>query len=174
MTAALTSQQIRHLFDLLNGELARDEVKGELYLVGEAVMCLVSKTRPSTRDVDALFEPASAVRWAAARVAMEARVGEKWLNDAVKAYASAKGGYAQFLSLSHLSVMTAQPDYLLAMKCLAMRIGEEFHDLDDVRFLLRYLNIESYDEAKAVIARFYPIERFPQKTLYVLEELLAP
>ncbi|HXR59039.1 MAG TPA: hypothetical protein VN747_06945, partial [Burkholderiales bacterium] len=71
-------------------------------------------------------------------------------------------------------VMVAQPEYLLAMKCLAFRIGPEFHDEDDVRFLLRLLEIGSYEKAVAVITRYYPVERFPQKTLYALQELLPP
>jgi len=68
--------------------------------------------------------------------------------------------------------MVAQPAYLLAMKCLAMRIGAEFHDEDDVRYLLRHLDIADYDAAISVIERYYSIERFPQKTLNALAELL--
>ena len=71
-----------------------------------------------------------------------------------------------------LRVMVAQPEYLLAMKCLALRIGTESHDEDDIRYLLRHLAIGSYEQAVAVITRFYPLERFPQKTLYALGELL--
>jgi hypothetical protein len=33
----------------------------------------------------------------------------------------------------------AELHYLFAMKCAAMRLGEELHDLDDVRYLLRHL-----------------------------------
>lgn len=69
--------------------------------------------------------------------------------------------------------MVAIPEYLLAMKCLAFRLGPELHDETDVRFLLRYLNIERYDAAVEVIQRYYPKERFPQKTLYALEEILG-
>ena len=54
--------------------------------------------------------------------------------------------FAPFLELDHLRVMVAQPEYLLAMKCIAMRIGAEFHDEDDVRFLLRWLNVDSSPE----------------------------
>ena len=36
----------------------------------------------------------------------------------------------------------------------------------------RYLNIERYEAAVAVITRYYPRERFPQKAFYALEELL--
>jgi len=68
--------------------------------------------------------------------------------------------------------MVAQPQYLLAMKCLSYRIGAEFHDEDDIRFLLRLLELRSYDEAVAVISKYYPVEQFPQKTLYALAELL--
>ena len=38
-----------------------------------------------------------------------------------------------FLELPNLRVYEARPEYLLAMKCAAMRLGEEFRDLDDVR-----------------------------------------
>jgi hypothetical protein len=53
-----------------------------------------------------------------------------------------------------------------------MRIGAEFHDEDDVRYLLRHLEIRTYEEAVAVITKYYPLPLFPQKTLYALAELL--
>lgn len=84
----------------------------------------------------------------------------------------ARGEYRPWLESSHLRVMVAQPAYLLAMKCLAFRIGAEFHDEDDVRFLLRLLELRSYAKALETIGRYYPKERFPQKTLYALAELL--
>lgn len=156
----------------MNEELRGAGAEGELFLVGGAVMCLAYAARPSTQDVDALFRPPSAVRAAAARVASRAGLNPDWLNDGVKAYLSAQGEFAPFLELDHLRVMVAQPEYLLAMKCLAMRIGAEFHDEDDIRYLLRHLDIRSYEKAIAVITKYYPKERFPQKTLYALTELL--
>jgi len=69
-------------------------------------------------------------------------------------------------------VIVAQPEYLLAKKCLSFRIGTEFHDEDDIRYLLRHLELRAYKDALAVISKYYPIERFPQKTLYALAELL--
>lgn len=169
---ALSTEDIRRLFALLNDELRRAGVEGELFLVGGAVMCLAYAARPSTRDVDGFFRPVREVRAAAARVAARAGVPSDWLNDGVKGFLSEHGSFQPFLELDHLRVMVAQPEYLLAMKCLALRIGPEFHDEDDVRYLLRYLNVESFEQALEIISRFYPLERFPQKTLYALEELV--
>ena len=169
--AKLSHKDIEHLLSLLNEELKKQSLEGELYLVGGAVMTLVFNARPSTKDVDAFFQPASKIRAAAARVGVKAGVSVDWLNDAVKGFFSEKGSFDVFLELSHLRVFAARADYLLAMKCLAMRIGEEFHDLADIRFLIRYLNLTTAKETLAIITQFYPLKRFPQKTLYALEEL---
>lgn len=169
----LTRGDIRRLLEMLNDDLRRSGIQAEVFLVGGAVMCLAYGARESTQDVDALFRPAALVREAAARVAARANLDPHWLNDAVKGYVSERADFAPFLELDHLRVMVAQPEYLLAMKCLAMRIGAEFHDEADVRYLLRHLDIDSYERAVAVITKYYPRERFPQKTLYALEEILA-
>ena len=89
-------------------------------------------------------------------------------------FLSDRGGFTPFLELDHLRISIAQPEYLLAMKCLSFRIGAEFHDEDDVRYLLRHLDVGSCDQALAIIARYYPLKRFPQKTLHALSELLPP
>gem|GEM_PF-2377582 len=77
---------------------------------------------------------------------------------------------APFLEMEHLTVSIAQPEYLSAMKCLAFRIGAEFHAEDDIRYLLRNLEIRDCEQAIAVISRFYPLDRFAQKTLHALAE----
>ena len=59
------------------------------------------------------------------------------------------------------------------MKCLAMRIGEDFQDLDDVRYLLRHLGLTEYQDVLDLITRYYPMDRFPPKTRYALEEMLS-
>ncbi len=142
--APLTRADLRRLFELLNAELREAGTEGELFLV----------------------------RAAAARVAIRAGINPDWLNDGVKGFLSAHGDFAPFLELDHLRIMVAQPEYLLAMKCLAMRIGAEFHDEDDIRYLLRHLDIRDHEKAIAVISRYYPLEGFPQKALYALAELL--
>jgi hypothetical protein len=169
----LGQADILDLFELLNVELAATDTHGEVYLVGGAVMCLALDARAATRDVDAWFKPATKVREAAARVAMKRAVPATWLNDAVKAWLSPRGEFDRYLERSHLQIFVAQPPYLLAMKCVAMRLGEEFHDLDDVRFLLRYLNIATAHEALTIVRRYFDDAQIPPKTRFTLEELLG-
>ena len=168
---SFNSKQILSLFNALDAELKNQKLIGEIYLVGGAVMCLVFKARASTQDVDAFFQPSSTMRKLAKKVAHKMKVEENWLNDGVKGYLSPKGSFEPFLDLPNLKVYTAKPDYLLAMKALAMRIGEEFHDVDDVRYLIKYLNLTNANQAVEMITQYYPLEQFPQKTLYALEEL---
>ena len=137
-------------------------------------MCLAFQARDSTKDLDATrFKPSKAIREAALRVADKEGVPDQWLNDAVKNYVSQNGSYSSFLELSNLRVFCADAKYMLAMKCLAMRMGEGYRDEDDVRYLLRHLGIESYDEAREVIDKYYPLEEFSSAALAALEELIS-
>jgi hypothetical protein len=168
----LTPDDMHRLFRLLNDELRAVDTRGEIYLVGGAVMCLAYGARPSTRDVDAAFRPSATIRQAAARVANRIGFEPDWLNDGVKGFMSAQGEFALFLELDHLRVMLAQPAYLLAMKCMAMRLGAESRDQDDVRFLLRLLDVRSVEEAVKIITKYYSPDEIPQKALYALPDLL--
>lgn len=137
-------------------------------------MCLAFDARASTRDVDAYFEPSVEVLEAALRVAAREGLPESWLNDAVKGYLSDRGSFEPFLHLAHLQVFCARPDYMLAMKCLAMRIGEGFHDEQDVRYLVRNLGLQRLEEAREILARYYALQRYPVTAMLLLEELLPP
>ena len=172
-SSRLTRGDIVRLFEMLNVELAAGGTVGELYVVGGAVMCLALGAREATKDVDALFHPTRAIREAAARVAAAAAIDQDWLNDAVKGYLSPRGDFDRFLDLSHLKVFVAQPAYLLAMKCAALRLGEEFHDLDDVRYLLRHLGIRSADAALAIVTQYFDEQHLLPKTRMILESLFA-
>ena len=168
-----SAADIRRLLHLLDEELKALGVEGELYLVGGAVMCLAFDARPATRDVDGLFRPVEEVREAAARVAARAGVPSTWLNDAVKGFLSPGGDFDAFLDLPNLSVFVARPAYLLAMKCASMRLGEEFHDLEDVRYLLRYLNVSTAEEALDIVTRYVDEAQLLPKTRLALEELFG-
>jgi hypothetical protein len=58
------------------------------------------------------------------------------------------------------------------MKCASMRLGKEFRDLDDVRYLLRYLNVSAVNNALEIVGRYFDEKTLAPKTRLALEELL--
>lgn len=172
MRSALSKDDILRLLHALNDELQAAGVKGHVQMAGGAVMCLAFDARASTRDIDALFKPSVEVLNAAIRVASKEDVHDTWLNDAVKGYMSDRGSFEPFLELSNLKVFCATAEYMLAMKCLAMRIGEGYQDEEDVRYLLRNLGIRRYKDAEEILERYYSLEGYHESTLNALRELL--
>lgn len=137
-------------------------------LLVAAMVCLAYGARPATREVDGVFRPSKQVPATASIVALANRLPKSWPNDAVKRFFSEHSSVTTYLALRHLMVFMAEASFLLAMKCLSARIGAEFHDVDDIRYPLRYLNIATVDEAKTVLASYYALARFPQKMLELL------
>ncbi len=167
----LTSEKIRELFDALNDELRTRSVTGEVGICVGAVMCLVFKARASTKDVDAIFAPPKVMREAAKKVARRLGVPGDWLNDAAKGYFLSDPPRQSVIELSNLRVWAPMADYMLAMKCVSARF--DTHDKDDVVFLVRNLGLKTPAEVFEIVSRYYPKERVPAKTRFLVEEILG-
>lgn len=165
----LTVPLIKRLFRILNDELSKKKIRGEIGICGGAVMCLVFQTREATKDIDAVFQPTAEIRKAAKKVAHRFGVSEDWLNDAAKAYFYADPPREPVMELSHLRVWAPRADYMLAMKCISARF--DTHDKEDLEFLIRYLNLKSSEQVFEIISRYYPNEQVPAKTQFFVEEL---
>jgi hypothetical protein len=132
--ALLDRDKIVEALTRLNSHLAERGERAELFLVGGAVMCLVHKARPASKDDDAWFTSPQAVREAARVVAMEMALDENWLNDAAKAFVPEHPGYEAWQTFSHLTISVVDARTLLAMKCAAARTEI---DAEDIRSLGR-------------------------------------
>lgn len=166
----MKQEQILAAFRALNDELARLGIKGEVGVVGGAAMVLAFNARESTRDVDAVFEPASRLRAAAGRVAEALELPPDWLNDAAKGYMPADTQPRSILlDLPNLAVWTPPPAYLLAMKAIAARLDTQ--DAQDLRLLIRHLRLSRPDEVLEVVEKYYPRNQIPARTQFFLEEL---
>ena len=119
-----------------------------------------------------MLVPAAELRRAAQAVAAREGLDPQWLNDAVKGFFSESGRFEVYEELSHLRIFAPHAEYLLAMKCLAMRLGEEYLDRTDVDTLVKILDLHKLEDAECVLARYYPLDRYPAKARYVLEEIL--
>jgi hypothetical protein len=169
----LERERIPLLLSALDADLAQQQLKVDLLMVGGAVMTLVFQAREQTKDIDAIFEPAEPVRAAVARIAEREGLPSDWLNDAVKGFLSPVGHYDPYFEGQALRVFVARADYLLAMKILAMRLESGYRDADDIRFLCRYLGVSRVDDALDVVERYYPVERITPRIRFALEEVLG-
>lgn len=165
----LTIKKIKFLFQLLNKELAKKNIKGEVGICGGAVMCLVFQARQATKDVDAIFEPSAEIRKAVKMIAHREGLPENWLNDAAKTYFHVDPPKENILELSHLKVWAPRADYMLAMKCLAARF--DTYDKDDVIFLIEYLGLKTAEQVFRLIEKYYPHSHIPPRTQFFVEEL---
>jgi len=173
----LSKDEIVAALGRLNDFLAEANVIGELCLFGGTAMVLAFNARLSTRDVDAIFMPATLIRELAAKVAEERGLSANWLNDGVKGFQSTNPEVTQdsVPQFSHLRVYRPSANYLLAMKCMASRSGgpETSGDKDDIMTLIRHLDLKTSDQVIENVTRFFPPERILPKTQFMIHEILA-
>jgi hypothetical protein len=174
--SALTREELLNALRALSDKLGDQGVTGELCLFGGTVMVLAFSARLATKDVDALFKPAKTIRDLAGHIAAELHLPNDWLNDGVKGFLSPRhkttaGNLPQF---PHLRLTMPVPEYLLAMKCMASRIGGttgETSDVSDIMFLIRHLGLKSARDVLDIVAQYYPSNQIPVKTQYLIEGL---
>lgn len=168
----LTRAKILSALQALGRDLTNQGVRGQIFIVGGAAMALAYSTRRVTKDIDAVFEPKMVIYEAAARVAAELGLPDDWLNDAAKAFMPGPDAAARPLpEVRGIEITVASPQYLLAMKLMAMRFGE---DDDDIEVLLVQSGLHTAQEALDLLERMYPYREPPVKTRFFLEELLGP
>ncbi len=166
----MTKQEIKNYLEQLNERLESTDIKGEICLYGGAVMCLVYNARPSTKDVDAIFEPVLKLRKAIEEVAHANNLNEDWLNDSVKGFV-VNHNQRIFLNWPHLKIYIPEPDYLLAMKTLASRV--DTRDKEDIQFLINQMEITTAEEVFKILEKYYPKELIKPATQFFIEELFA-
>jgi len=174
----LTRDEIVGALERLGALLKERGAEGAVCLLGGTVMVLAFGARAATKDVDAIFEPAGLVRQLARVVAEERNLPPDWLNDGAKGFVSAhhevaKGDLPQFEALR---VTAPTPEYMLAMKVMASRVGagpDDPGDVADIRFLLDHIGLGSAEAAMAVVMRYYPASRVPPRAQYLLEDIFG-
>lgn len=169
-TRHFSRAEILRALQALGDELTARAVHGQIFVVGGAAMALAYSTRRVTKDIDAVFEPKSSIYEAAAKVAEDLGLPDDWLNDAAKGFMPGSDREARPVpDIEGIEITTASPRYLLAMKLMAMRFGE---DDEDIELLLRECDLHSADEALELVERMYPEREPPPKTRFFLEEVL--
>ena len=163
------------------GELALAEQKiVDIAVYGGSAIVLAWGFRVTTRDVDAVVQgDPSFLRRAVERVAAEEGWPQDWLNDGVKGFVSAhqefqlQGTYPS-PEKPGLRVYVPTPEYMLAMKCMAMRPEgiEGAQDIEDIRHFIRIAGITTAAEILDLVEKFYPRSLIPPKVTFGIEEIM--
>lgn len=163
-------EQIRELLTELGARLERRGTLGDLYVVGGAAIALAYDNRRATSDIDAIFVPKNEIYAAAAELAAERELPQGWLNDAVKGFLLGPDPHqTTILDLPGLRVEIASPQVVLAMKCLAHRIGE---DDEDVLLLAASLSLTTAVEVLDVVAGLVGSRLLTPQVQFFVEALM--
>ncbi|MEA2937140.1 MAG: hypothetical protein QOC56_644 [Alphaproteobacteria bacterium] len=165
------------------GELAIGSGKIiDLVVYRGSCLILVSNFRVSSEVVDAVALNDQAFVNEAARVIASRRGWpDDWLNDGVRTYLSPSAEALQAHELigtypndarPGMRVYVPTPEYMLAMKLMALRIetGDQ-KDLDDIVNLMQIAGLKDKNDVIEFAAGFYPEARISGKLRLALDDL---
>ena len=134
-------------------------------------MACVYEARPSTKDVDALFELVRELREIAARVAESHDLDADWLNDVAKGFVdTSRMSFEPVMETGALKVLRPDDEGMLAMKLASAR--EDSKDADDAVFLIRRLGITDEDALLDIMERNIPKQRLTPMAGFFAKEML--
>jgi hypothetical protein len=165
----LTAQDLHNAFMDLGAQARRQGKVIDLAIYGESALMLASNFRIATQDVDAVVEDdqGQVTQWAEA-IAQTRNWPHDWLNDGVRTYLSPNvNGLQEHHALFRaypseqepgLRVFVPSPEYMLAMKLMAMRLDPTGgrSDLADILNLIDVVGLKTPEDVVDFAARFYP------------------
>ncbi len=170
------------------GTLAAAEGKVvDVAIYGGSALMLASNFRVATRDVDAVAddEGQRVIDRLAAVVAARRGWPESWLNDQVYPFLSDQvDGLGQHHELFRsypceqapgVRIFVPTPEYILAMKLMAMRIDASVgaKDRDDIVNLMAIVGLQTPQETLEFVAAFYPEARVSEQVGLGLQDLFG-
>jgi hypothetical protein len=175
----LSKTDILEGLTLLDKKARSADITVDLAIYGGAALALAFDMRNATRDVDAVIRSHhSFVRNAVREIATDRNWPAEWFNDGVKGFISSSEQLQLMKDFQGspdggLRIHVPSPEYLLAMKCMAMRLDDPdaAHDVADIKNLARLLRLESADDFFDIIEQFYPASHVAPKTAFGVEEI---
>jgi hypothetical protein len=175
---ALSRSDVESAFSEIGEILIRMGRTAEIAVYGGAAIMLQFEVTFRTADVDAKVESGDhgALMQAAQDVATRRGWLRSWPREAVTVYLGEPGGTSLHRSYPNevragLRVYVARPDYLLAMKLRAMRIGSR--DEADAFMLARETMITTFDGMIALFSRYFPKEPPDARRIAIVGQFAA-
>jgi hypothetical protein len=159
------------------GELLRERrVAGEVAVFGGAAIVLGFDFRSATQDVDALITQGHGqVVKAQEEVGADLGLPPNWLNEQGTSYLSKQGDFRLFKTYPSegqfgLRVLTAAPQYLLAMRLLSFRTYG--HDVQDIVQLAGRLDCRTAESLLHLMKHYYPDEQVPPEKVAQIRSIV--
>jgi hypothetical protein len=180
----LTAQDLHDAFMELGAHARREGKVIDLAIYGGSALMLASNFRVATQDVDAVVEgdQGTVARWADA-IARTRNWPRDWLNDGVRTYLSPNvDGLHEHHALFRaypseqepgLRVFVPSPEYMLAMKLMAMRLDPTGgkSDLADILNLIDVVGLNTPEDLVDFAASFYPEAKISGRLRLGIREL---
>lgn len=169
----LKPDDINQLLGELNDKLAERGEHARLIIGGGAVMTTCFNSRPSTQDIDGIFEPSPIIRLLVREIASEHSLDDDWLNDGMKGFVNPETmGTVPFADFSNLKVLRFDDRSMLALKLTAARFDGQKDLLDSLR-LMQSLRIQTIDELYDLVSATAYRNQLTPKVDYFIQELFA-
>ena len=180
----LTAQDLHDAFMELGAQARREGKVIDLAIYGGSALMLASNFRVATQDVDAVVEgDQGTLARLADEIARTRNWPRDWLNDGVRTYLSPNvNGLQEHHALFRaypseqepgLRVFVPSPEYMLAMKLMAMRLDPtgDKSDLADIINLIDVVGLNTPEDVVAFAASFYPEAKISGRLRLGIREL---
>lgn len=182
-TTVLDKALIEKAFTIMGRELLDRKRFAEICIYGGSALIFLFDWRKVSGDVDAIIrsgEHHQAVIDARDRAAKELGLEKSWLNEQVTQYVASRdrehvseiGIYPSY-ERPALRVLSAKPDYILALKVMAMgeRSAPDDRDFMDAAGVAAELGLSTADEIREKVGLYFPGTPIPMVTELRLDEL---
>lgn len=165
------------IFEEMGKACRKEGAYYEIAIYGGSALMLAFDYRDATYDID--FVPvvgASAkITEIANRAAMSLGFPQDLLRDDVLIFVSDAARYEVFGEFpkgdGNLRIFSATPEYIFAMKMMAMRSTVETEDLRDIWELADACGIGDAEAAISLLEKFYPGKTLPVRNRLILEDV---
>lgn len=155
----------------LDRALAATELVVEFYYLGGAVLSQAFPAHLGTARPTAQLAPAGRIDEAVSALSRE----HGWSPDAItRALRHATQEGHRYVDLPRVRAFAPHPGYVFGLFVLGLRGHPTPHRLEDLRYLLRTLNVDDPEEALAMAARYVPQRHLPAEAKATLDALLGP
>ncbi|MGE0159498.1 MAG: DUF1778 domain-containing protein [Gemmatimonadales bacterium] len=154
------------------------ELDVEFYFVAGAVLVRELPARPRSARPAHLFGADPAEEATNRRGAVRAYAATQgwepgWEAALVREITDRRAAPVPFLDLPHLQIFAPPPEYALALVLGSLGPNPAASELDDLRFLLRSLNLASADAALASVGRYVAQRHLPAHAKETLRRVVA-